>query len=212
MPARGSLEMVDELKVMHHFFGEAIFQSMVFAATNAQRKQKLGWDDEDNAETTRVLRTALQSVTGNKDIFVPPIVYIPFDATGEDILTNLKTANVGSAKGMGPVKFRDDVCAKCSVQIRYVTPPGSTQPIRDGVINSKGDVINYEDSMCHSQLVSRLLILMKCAKYVKWDPNPKDAGKLGMVMTTPVTFDFLFRIYTFYNTTLLIITRFSQTG
>ena len=128
---------------------------MVIAATNSQRKQKFGWDEDDEADTTAVLKIALQAVTGKKEVFVPPILYIPIDATGESILSDLKIAKVGSAKGMGPVKFRDDVCAKCSVRIRYVTHQGTTTRVREGIIDSEGDVIKYEDSMCHGDFISR---------------------------------------------------------
>jgi hypothetical protein len=160
LPTRGPLEkadgvLQDELKVMHHFFGESIFKNMVIAATNSARRQECGWNEQDDEETTKVLRTALQAVTGKQKTFVPPIVYIPIDATGEKILSDLKDAKVGSAKGMGPVKFRDDVCAKCSVQTRFVTPPGTTKPIRDGVIDSNGDIIKYEDSKCHGEFIPR---------------------------------------------------------
>ena len=112
LPTRGALEkadrgLQDELMVMYHFFGSAIFENMVVVATNAKRKQKYGFDDDDRRESQLVLRTALKLVTKDENIFCPPIVYISLKDSGEDILASLKSAQGKSKKRM-ELKFRDN--------------------------------------------------------------------------------------------------------
>ena len=165
LPTRGALEKVDgvlqdELKVMYHFFGSAIFEHMVVVATNHARKQKYGFDDDDRRETQSVLHTALKLVTKDEDIFCPPLVYIALKDTGMDILASLESAQVKSKKGM-ELKFRDNVCAKCTVITRYATAPGSSERLRVGVVDGNGETTKYEDSECHTKFVPRYTTAQK---------------------------------------------------
>ena len=129
LPYRGALEKVDgafrdELHMMYHFFGPAIFESMVVVVTNHRRKQKYGFDDEDRKETQHILHTALKFVTGDENIFCPPIVYIALCNTGEEILDTLLTTTVKNKNGIA-LNFRDDVCIKCGN--RYTKAPDSSE-------------------------------------------------------------------------------------
>ena len=174
LPLRGALEKVDgvlleELKVMHHFFGASIFENMVVVATNPKRKQKYGFDDKDKEETLKVFKTALKLAI-DEIVFCPPLIYIAFTDTGKDILEAIKAAEVKSNKGI-EVKFRDNVCAKCAALTRFVVPPGSSQPARVDVINVDGISIKYEDSKCHPKFVP---------KYTK---SQKVWGGIGHIFT-----------------------------
>ena len=158
LPTRGPMEkvdgvLVDELKVMHHFFGTSIFENMVVVATNPKRKQ-YAFDDEDRRETQEVFHTALKLAIDDENVFCPPLIYIAISDTGKDILAALESAPVKSKKGM-ELKFRDDVCAKCTVRTRYAKAPGSSEFARVGVIGGDGETIKYEDSKCHTKFVSK---------------------------------------------------------
>lgn len=159
LPVRGALEKIDavfrkELEVMHHFFGSAIFENMVVVATNHVRKQRFGFDDQDRRETKAILHEALKLVTKNQSIFCPPVIYIALADTGREILDALVSAPVKSKKGLD-LKFREDVCAKCTVRTRYVSAKGSTERTRVGVVYSDGTTKPYEDSKCHTKFVPR---------------------------------------------------------
>ena len=141
LPCRGALERVDrvfqdELHIMYHCFGPAIFESMVVVATNSPRHQKYGFDDEDRRETQRVLLTALKWVT-DENIFCPPVVYIAFNDTGEEIFDTLLTTTVKNKNGI-VLNFRDDVCIKCGD--RYTKATGSGKHV---------------DSRCHPKFVPK---------------------------------------------------------
>ena len=107
LPTRGSPEKADgnlqeELKVMHFFYGSAIFDSMVIVATYHPKKQGNEFTDDDKADTKRVLERSLELVKNssleqplksatNHDgstIPCPPIEYISMKCNGEDILRN----------------------------------------------------------------------------------------------------------------------------
>ena len=153
---------MDELKVMYHFFGNAIFENMVVVATNPKRKQ-YAFDDKDKHETQQVFHNALKLAIRSHDhlkdeddvdVFCPPLIYIALSDTGKDILGAIESAPVKSKKGM-EVKFRDNVCAKCTMRTRYAVPPGSSQLVRVGVINDDGEIIKYEASKCHTKFVPK---------------------------------------------------------
>ena len=175
LPYRGPLEKVygilqDELKVMYHFFGSGIFENMVVVATNHAEDQDYGFEAEDKEDTERVLHTALKLVTGDEKIFCPPIVYIALQDTGKKILTALISAPVKTKIGMA-LKFRDDICAKCTVRTRYATAPGSKEPTRVGVVDSNGETTKYEDSKCHTKFVPRYTGAQKFWMNL-WLPHP----------------------------------------
>ena len=144
---------MDELKVMHHFFGTSIFENMVVVATNPKRKQ-YALNDEDRRETQQLFHNALKLAIGDENVFCPPLIYIALSDTGKDILGAIESAPVKSKKGM-EVKYRDYVCTKCAARIRFLVFPGSIQLTRFGVIYGDGETINYEHSKCHTKFVPK---------------------------------------------------------
>ena len=85
LPVRGCLERADgvlqeEINVMYSYFGNAIFDIMVIAATNHRRKQHHGFTDEDLADTRRTFQRALQlAIRGNRIPPCPPVIYLALD-------------------------------------------------------------------------------------------------------------------------------------
>ena len=124
LPNRGTLEKVDgvlqdDLKVMYHFFGSSIFENMVVAATNHERKQEHGFDDEDKAETQVVVHNALKAITKDEKILCLPVIYIALKDSGKEILEALKSAPVQSDNELELV-FREEACAECSVGVNEI--------------------------------------------------------------------------------------------
>ena len=74
--------------------------------------------------------------------------------------SGIESADVKSKKGM-ELKFRDNVCAKCTVITRYATAPGSSERLRIGVVYGNGETTKYENSMCHTKFVPRYTTAQK---------------------------------------------------
>jgi ABC-type oligopeptide transport system ATPase subunit len=151
LPVRGCLERADgvlqeEINVMYRYFGNAIFDIMVIAATNHRRKQHHGFTDEDLADTRRTFQRALQlAIRGNRIPPCPPIVYIPLDegdVAGKIIAAPvLQDASLGGAaarfveeaddqfvlsivaqeiKETPGTRFQfQDVCVKCALELHF---------------------------------------------------------------------------------------------
>ena len=151
LPLRGCLERADgvlqeEINVMYRYFGNAIFDIMVIAATNHRRKQHHGFTDEDLADTRRTFQRALQlAIRGNRIPPCPPIIYIPLDESdvaGKIIAAPvLQDASLGGAaarfveeaddqfvlsivaqeiKETPGTRFQfQDVCVKCALELHF---------------------------------------------------------------------------------------------
>lgn len=126
LPIRGVPPMADgymleELQVLHHFLGMSVFKSMVVIATNRSEEkcQNLGCDENDKKIIRDVFKHALEKVIGEEERPVcPPVVYIPFNESGENILRNLREAPVQN-EGL-VCKFVDGVCSKCAIKFQLI--------------------------------------------------------------------------------------------
>lgn len=152
LPVRGCLERADgvlqeEINVMYRYFGNAIFDIMVIAATNHRRKQHHGFTDEDLADTRRTFQRALQlAIRGNRIPPCPPIIYIPLDES--DVARKIIAAPVLQDASLGGAAARfveeaddqfvlsivaqeiketpgtrfqfQDVCVKCALELHFV--------------------------------------------------------------------------------------------
>ena len=164
-PERADGNLLEELKVMHYFYGSAIFDSMVIVATYHRKKQN-EFTDEDKADTKRVLERSLEiiiesyhkfaseepasrSTTNDSKILCPPIEYISMTCNGEHILHILEEAPVQNRSGLNG-KFCESTCSKCPVTILY---PKGDEPI--GVIDNNGEFVDYHDSTCHPAIVPK---------------------------------------------------------
>ena len=106
LPNRGVIEradayLQDELRTLYHYFGDSVFKCMVIVATK-QRKDKNPFDDDDYKQMSKVLLSTMEKVTNKKNPICPPIVYLPFNATSEEVLTIVQTAPVESDKSLDP--------------------------------------------------------------------------------------------------------------
>ena len=103
LPNRGPLDRADgmlqeQIKVMHGFFGDNIFNFMVLIITN-HRKYQHELEEEDYDQIRRVFMTAFEVITGKSLRKCPPILYLPFEERGEDILHKIINAKVIGDQG-----------------------------------------------------------------------------------------------------------------
>ena len=168
-PQRGAPEKADsniqeELKIMYYFFGPVIFDTMIIIATNHHRKQKYGFDEDDEKDMRSVVTRSLQLATRSQDSSFsitpdcPPIVYLGLDDTGEEILAKLKSAPVINQSGL-VFKFCDTVCARCAVNIRFAehaaTSKTSVALKRVGITDKKGVFKDDKTSLCHPIIIPK---------------------------------------------------------
>lgn len=172
IPVRGPLEKADgtlqeEIAVMHHFFGAAIFDCMVIATTYPPYKKFKGlrFDEDEIKMTRKAFHCALQHVVHDEDIKCPPLIFVGHNDDGDTILKEIKGAPVISESVL-PLEFQDDVCSRCSVKTRF-----SRDKEKLGVVGKGDELIPYRDSKCHPTFVQ---------KYTKLD---KVAGGMGHVAT-----------------------------
>ena len=82
-PERSDGTLQEEIKVMHGFFGQQIFDVMVIIVTNNKRDhyQQAGFSEEDIAETKEVFQLAFKEIIepDTQLIGCPPVIYILFD-------------------------------------------------------------------------------------------------------------------------------------
>ena len=116
LPQRGVLETHDaelqlELKVMHHFFGDDIFNCMVLIATNQTPFQAFRLGEQHFTQIRDVFTKAMELALPKSFLKCPPIVYIGIDDDAADVLKKIKNAEVLEEKVFLP-KFCE-ICARC---------------------------------------------------------------------------------------------------
>ena len=142
---------------MHHFFGKAIFDSMVLIGTNKKKLQKktaLEFDEEDIKATKQIFEIAYQNAI-KKSMPSPPVVYIGFYAdqyTSEKIFSDVSSAKVANETGM-QLNIQKGACAKCGVSIQFADVRDSTEAI--SVTNSEGEKLSYDQSKCHPEFQNK---------------------------------------------------------
>ena len=126
LPGRGPLEKADgviqeEIKVMHHYFGNAVFSCMIAVATVHKRnRQHPPFNSEDMEETKRSLTAALEIVRKEGTCpRCPPIIFIGADDPGETMLEDIASADVQTNEGLRMDKFVEGTCSKCAA--KYIT-------------------------------------------------------------------------------------------
>ena len=163
LPVRGPLERISahlklELKWMAHYFGTAIFKSMVLVATAQARLSKMPIQDEEkfpeeDAKMTkelfcRALKEVLTSTSENL-LPNPPLIFISLTNTCEEILAKVKGATV-QQEGLH-LQIDPNTCAECGVKIGVVKGQRVTCYFGEDLRNA----IPYEESTCHPFFVPR---------------------------------------------------------
>ena len=154
IPEKADGNLQEELKVMHHFFGDELFNRMVIVITNSYL--------EDNeikitplkiAHVEKVFLHALQVATKSCLSKCPPIVYISIHDDGTKVREMLSTAEV-ITKSELDLNVLNDTCINCAVKIQKIeTKTGSK--IQSVIDPSNGKKIDYKDSLCHPLFIPK---------------------------------------------------------
>ena len=153
VPRKADGVLQEELKVMYHFFGSVVFNCMVLIATRDKACQVAKFTDAECAKAQKVFSKAITLVTGGECDAKPPVVYIGIDDGSEQILEKIKAAPIlGGPDGVFIPAFRDDVCARCSRQLRFSE---CGKRILIGVITSNNELKEYSESKCHPCFVPK---------------------------------------------------------
>ena len=175
LPNRGILRKADgslqeEIKVMHHYFGNAVFNNMVIIATQDLKYQNIEFTEDDCDLIRDVFSEAVRMVT-NLEMTpdtCPPVLYVGYYDTHDKVLQAVKRADVLAAGNVFKPAFHDDVCSRCSAITRYSATEKKLVPV--GVINDD-KFEKYEESKCHPGFIP------------KYSTAEKVGGGVGHILT-----------------------------
>lgn len=164
LPERGCIEKVhgyllEEIQVMHHFYGNAIFERMIVVATLDEFMQG-GADQrllEDKCKKAFTEALRFIKFTGTP----PRVMFIPIHLSGEKLLQMIQIADGETHGGVSKCAFVDSVCARCAVCIVYQEGSKHT-PENRICVRKEQEVVDYEQSKCHPHLIPRYSIIQKC--------------------------------------------------
>ena len=160
VPKKADGVLQEELKVMYHFFGSAVFNCMVLIVTRDDESQALRFTDDNYAKVRNVFCKAMKLVTDGKCNADPPVIYVGIEDGSEQILEKIKAAPIiAGPDGVFIPAFRDDVCAHCTCQIRF-SDCGDCIPI--GVVRNN-ELEQYNESKCHPCFVPKYSTRAKVA-------------------------------------------------
>ena len=173
LPSRGVCERADcnfqeELKVMYHYFGRVIFDSMIVIATMHPRRSKVNAfsveDFEDNRVTlTRAFQLALAAKGQNpdevQDIPKPPIFYLSLVATGSDILKELRQTRVTRMDGL-QLHLQENTCARCSLKFGVHRMATLVEPVVS-IRQNDGERSAYDQSKCHPFITRKYSMIQR---------------------------------------------------
>ena len=165
LPIRGPLEkasgdLQEEIKVMYHFCGNAIFERMVLVATNHKRRQKFGFTSDDKSDTRETFKRSFELATGARcpfDANGPPIVYVSFEDDGATLRKKISEAQVTNKTGFY-CGFVETVCAKCAITIRS---SDGEELGSNTTKDPQGALKDVNDSKCHPIFLPRYSTLEK---------------------------------------------------
>ena len=174
LPCRRIPELADgnlqeELKVMHYFYGEEIFNRMVIIITN-------GYMDPGEIQLTekilnhikKVFLEAYKLATGSPLSLCPPIEYISRDDEGQTVRKKMSSADVITKTEL-KFKILDDTCLNCSAKIQKMEIGSRANNAVDEVPReilmvidpSNGKKIKYEESRCHPLFIPKYSIIKR---------------------------------------------------
>lgn len=171
LPERGRIEKVhgyllEEIEVMHYFYGNAIFECMIVVATRDEFSQQ-GVDHillEERCKEAFAKALQLTRLTGTRP-HCPQVMFIPFDIRGEKLLQMIQNANIPNDACLNECAFVDSVCAKCAVNIIYQEGKEHTPDNRISVCANNGEV-DYNESKCHPCMIPKYSTIVKIGQAV----------------------------------------------
>jgi len=161
LPVRGPLEKADaiiqeEIKLLEHNFGIAVFEVMIVIATMHPRAHL--WMDEFPIEALEMTKKALQRcfelVFAHKegegpDVPTPPILYISINDNGEKIRERILSIKVRNQQGL-TLAVQKNKCARCAIMFCCI--PGGT---RYCYLDDNSPPVEYEATKCHPLIIPK---------------------------------------------------------
>ena len=167
LPSRDTLEdssadLELELELMFHYFGRAIFDTMVIVATLGPVSYRMFKDAEVKFPEDE-LKKSQKSFQAALERFIPaytpkpPIIFVSLNESCESILEKVQQTEV--AYDSLQLQLKSTVCARCSVTI------GEQKEERVAITSGPdwSQSIIYEDSLCHPWMVPKYTTLQKIA-------------------------------------------------
>ena len=162
LPFRGPPQRADgiiqeEIKVLHYYFGNAIFDRMVLVATQQKRFSAAGITKKDREDIIKAFTRGLKLALGNDHPECPPLVYIGFDDIGGDVQRRIESAPVVSNEVLVLDKFVQGTCSKCSskyILSKKDNPRDTTKRINVGP---------HEERKCHPLFVPTISFWVRVA-------------------------------------------------
>ena len=170
-PERADGTLQEEIKVMHGYFGQRIFDIMIIIVTNNKRPhfQRAGYSEEDIKEIQGLFLSAFEKIVveGEKGVEVniparkcPPVVYIPFNEDYIEVFKIINGIQVISAEeyfSFSPEypldpEFRGEVGDSSQTTLKYGTP---REEFKKALRQNRGRLLSFEDrcSKCAIKLV-----------------------------------------------------------
>ena len=162
LPARGPFTraggvLQEEIKVLHGFFGESIFNVMVIIATyDKEDSDSLTFNKAKIDKTAAAFMDASTAITGVILPKCPPILYLPFSES--DILDKVKSAEVIDDKPLETLVI-EGRCIKCAAKLVF---DNETKQITH-IVTERGKEIPVEETKCHPFFIAKYSYLQKCA-------------------------------------------------
>ena len=167
LPCRGPMEKADanfqdELRIMNHFFGRMIFDSMIIIATVHPRKSKLNdFTVEDAKETRSVLDKAFELTLGDGSLPQPPIFYISLEEKSSEMYKRLQLTAVKNFDGL-ELHLDENTCARCSLKFGvYRTEAVEKRVVSLNVVDGQNEWSAYDESTCHPLIKLKYSTLQK---------------------------------------------------
>lgn len=100
VPERSDAYCQDEIKTLYHYYGAEIFHCMVMIATKS-RKEVSNFDDDDYEQTRQIILYTMKKVTKNENPICPPVLYIPFNASADEVLQIVLCSRISNKTTLG---------------------------------------------------------------------------------------------------------------
>ena len=160
----------EEIQVMHHYFGSAIFDRMVLIGTFYQRMQDYRFSEKDMEQTRNTFEKAMMKVLGDDHPKCPPVLYIGFNDDGADIQRSIESAHVVSNEALAMDKFVEGTCSRCSAKYLCHKADPNDPEDRIGVLThvesekrkcNEEELISYSSSKCHPLFIPSYSVFEK---------------------------------------------------
>lgn len=162
IPCRADAYLQEELAVLWHFFGKAIFKNMVIVVTvsSRYRTQNTSFIDEfgegakHKVETifSQALKNAIHSREAASLPPCPSIVFISHTASNRVVADIVRDAEVREPNGIN-LEFQSTTCCKCASVIYFRKRKDTETPA--GVEEEVGIIKLPEESHCHPVLIPK---------------------------------------------------------